>query len=65
MPIPVAPMKTSCTSCGWNKLAPQQGDVVFLPKQCERCGSDQLTHAKAGVLDRLNPVDFIRDKLRK
>lgn len=65
MPVPVVPMKTTCQSCGWSRIAPQQGDVLFLPKQCERCGSEQLTHAKAGVLDRLNPVSFIMDRLRK
>lgn len=65
MPVPVAPMKITCQSCGWSKLAPQQGDVIFLPKQCEHCGSEQLTHAAAGVLDRLNPVNFIQGMLKK
>jgi predicted RNA-binding Zn-ribbon protein involved in translation (DUF1610 family) len=53
MPLPTTPMKISCQSCGWSKVAPQQGDVVFIPKKCERCGSEMLTKAKAGMLDKL------------
>lgn len=65
MPVVVAPMKTTCQSCGWSKIVPQQGDVLFLPKQCERCGSERLTHGKAGMLDRLNPVSFAKGMLMK
>lgn len=65
MPMPVAPMKITCNSCGWSKIAQQQGDVVFVPSQCERCGSEQLTHTKTGALDILKSVDFILDKLAR
>lgn len=65
MSLPVAPMKITCRSCGWSKVAPQQGDVVFIPKQCERCGSENFTKSKTGVLDRLNPVSLIRYMLNK
>ena len=65
MPMPVEPIKVTCQSCGWSKIAPHQGDVVFIPTQCERCGSEQLTRESAGVLDSLNPVSIIRDMLKK
>lgn len=65
MPVPVAPMKTTCQSCGWSRVTPQQGDVLFITKQCERCGSERLTLAKAGVLDRLNPASIIKRALMK
>ena len=65
MPLPVGPMKVACQSCGWNKIIPSQGDVFLAPSHCEQCGSDKLTHAKAGVLDRLNPAAFILDRLKK
>lgn len=55
-----APMKVSCPSCGWSKVVPQQGDVLFMPKQCERCGSEKLTHEQAGLLDRLNQIFSFR-----
>jgi len=64
MPLPVAPMKTTCQSCGWSKVVPQQGDVIFMPKQCEQCGSEQLKHAAAGMLDRFNPASLL-NRLRK
>jgi predicted Zn-ribbon and HTH transcriptional regulator len=47
-------MKATCQSCGWSQVVPQQGDVIFTPKTCERCESEKLTFEKAGVLDRLN-----------
>ena len=54
MPLPAAPMKVTCQSCGWSKVVPQQGDVVFVPKQCECCSGVQLTRESAGILDMLN-----------
>ncbi len=65
MPVPAAPMKVTCKSCGWSKIIPQQGDVLFLEKQCERCGSEQLTQEKAGILDRLSPAGFMACMYRK
>ncbi len=65
MPVPSAPMKATCKSCGWSQVVPQQGDVIFTPKTCKRCGSEQLALEKAGVLDALNPISFILDILKK
>ena len=65
MPITVASMKTTCQSCGWSKIIPQQGDVLFVIKQCESCGSELLIQTPSGGLDKLNPVSFIRDMLSK
>ncbi len=65
MPLPVAPMKTTCQSCGWSKVVPQQGDVIFMPKQCEHCGSDQLIRESVNALDILNPASLIRGILKK
>lgn len=65
MYLPVAPMKTTCQSCGWSKVIVRQGDVIFVPSQCERCGSDQLIRASAGVMDMLNPISLIQSMLRK
>lgn len=65
MPLPAAPTKITCQSCGWSKVVAQQGDVLFVPKQCERCGGEKLTRVFAGALDSLNPVSLIRDILRK
>lgn len=65
MPIPVGPMKSTCVACGWSKVTQQNSDVLFIPSQCERCGTEQLTHTKAGVLDVLNPLSIILDMLRK
>ncbi len=65
MPLPVMPMKVTCQSCGWSKIIPKQGDVLFAPSHCERCGSEQLKLEAAGVLERLNPAAFILDRLRK
>lgn len=65
MPLPTTPMKVTCRSCGWSKIIPQQGDVIFKPSQCERCGSGQLSLASAGVLDELSPATFIRKIFNK
>jgi rRNA maturation protein Nop10 len=65
MPMPTVPMKTTCQSCGWSKVVPQQGEVLFTLKQCERCGSENLTLAPARILDRLNPVTYLRGVLGK
>jgi predicted RNA-binding Zn-ribbon protein involved in translation (DUF1610 family) len=65
MPLPVSPMKITCQSCGWNKVAPKQGDVVFVPKQCERCGSAQLAKESAGLFSGKNLFTFFKDILNK
>lgn len=65
MPMPVSPMKITCQSCGWSKITPVQGDVVFAPSHCECCGSAQLTREPAGVLDQLNPLSLIMRMLGK
>jgi Zn finger protein HypA/HybF involved in hydrogenase expression len=70
MRMPVAPLKITCQSCGWSRVIPQQGDVLFIPKQCEHCGSEKLTQSTAGqstagMLERLNPFSFIQAMLRK
>ena len=65
MPIPAGAMKTSCQSCGWSRLTQQRSDVLFLPSQCERCGSEQLTHEASGGLDRFNPLSVILDRLKQ
>jgi len=61
MPLPIAPLKVTCQSCGWSKVIPMQGDVIFMPSQCEQCGSEKLIREAAGILDRLNPMAVIRD----
>ena len=65
MPMSIVPMKVTCQSCGWSRIAPHQGDVVFVNKQCECCGSEQLIQSKVEALDMLNPVTFILDILKK
>lgn len=65
MPLPIAPMKVTCKSCGWYKIIPSQGDVIFMPSHCERCGSEKLAREAAGILDRLNPVALIRNIFEK
>jgi predicted Zn-ribbon and HTH transcriptional regulator len=65
MPIPAGPMKTTCEACGWSKVTQQNSDVLFIPSQCECCGSEQLKHAPAGTLDRFNPLSVILDMLKK
>lgn len=65
MPLPIAPMKVACLSCGWCKVIPRQGDVTFMPSHCERCGSEKLTREAAGVLNSLNPLGFIFNILKK
>ena len=65
MPLPAVPRIVTCQSCGWSKVVPQQGDVFFIPTQCERCGSVQLIRESAGVFDILNPASLIRDMLKK
>jgi ribosomal protein L37E len=65
MPIPPAPTKTSCQSCGWSTVTQHRSDAIFLPSQCERCGSEQLTHTEAGALEGLGLVSAILDIFRK
>lgn len=65
MPIPAGPMKTTCEACGWSTVTQQHSDVLFIPSQCERCGSEQLTHMAVGGLDRLNPLSVILKIIRK
>jgi hypothetical protein len=65
MPIAAGPMKTTCSACGWSKVTQQNSDVLFLPSQCERCGSEQLKHTPAGALDGFNPLSAILDMLKK
>lgn len=64
MPIPAPTMKVTCQSCGWSRLIYNRSDVIFMPRQCGRCGSDQLTHKTAGTLDKLNPISIIESLLR-
>ncbi len=63
MPIPAGSMKTRCQSCGWSTVTRQRSDVLFLPSQCERCGSEQLIHEEQ-TPDRFNPLSTILDKLK-
>jgi ribosomal protein S27AE len=63
--MPVAPTKVTCQTCGWSKVLPQQGDVVFSPMRCGRCGGIQLDRHSAGVLDMLNPITLIQNMLKK
>jgi hypothetical protein len=44
MPVSLKQSKVTCQSCSWSKVVSQQGDVIFMPKQCELCGGDQLIH---------------------
>jgi ribosomal protein L37E len=53
MPLPVAPTKSTCSSCGWSTVTKHKSDVIFLPRKCERCGSEKLNHTPAGLVDRL------------
>jgi hypothetical protein len=46
----IASMKTTCQSCGWSSPIQNQGDVLFTPQYCERCGSEQLIQESAGTL---------------
>ncbi len=57
--------KIICLACGWKSNVARQGCVVFTPTQCVRCGSERLLLRPASVLERLNPVEWIRELLGK
>lgn len=61
MPIPTAPTHTRCPSCGWETVTRHRSDVIFLPSECEKCGSDRLEHTDANALQRFDPVALLRD----
>jgi Zn finger protein HypA/HybF involved in hydrogenase expression len=51
MPFPVAPIKINCKDCGFSQVVPSQGDVVFMPSCCKKCGGNNLIIGRAGALD--------------
>lgn len=46
-------MKFVCRACGWSVIHKQYSDVIFIPPQCKRCGSENLKNQPASVLEQV------------
>jgi predicted Zn-ribbon and HTH transcriptional regulator len=63
MPIPAAPTRTRCPSCGWVTVTHHRSDVIFLPSKCGKCGGDCLEHSDAAATS-FNLAAFIRNTFK-
>ncbi len=46
-------MKFVCGACGWSVIHKQYSGVIFVPMQCERCGSEDLKTQAANALEQV------------
>ena len=46
-------MKFVCGACGWSVIHKQYSDVIFVPPQCKRCGSENLKSQPVSVLEQV------------
>lgn len=55
MPIKPEPLTFMCDECGWKKTVAPRSDVLGPGDWfacCPKCGSEALSHRRAGVIDR-------------
>ena len=55
MPIKPKPFTFVCDDCGWKKTVAPRSDALGpddLFAHCPKCGSEALSHRRAGIIDR-------------
>lgn len=55
MPMKPRPFTLVCDDCGWKKTVAPRSDALGAGEwfaHCPKCGSEALSHQRAGIIDR-------------